>query len=146
MIVLPDVNVLVYAFREGAEWHQGYRGWLDQLLDSTDELLLVDSVLVSVVRIVTNPRIADPVAPAELAMDYVEALRNAPNARAAQPSSATWKALRGFVDNDRMLRANLVPDAYLAAVAASHRASIATADRGFTRFPGLRWFDPATDG
>lgn len=143
MIVLPDVNVLVYAFREGAERHQTYRHWLEALLDSQDDLLLVDSVLVSVVRIVTNPRIADPPAPTGLAMDFVAALRRAPRARAAPPSSTVWTALRTFVDHDRMIRANLVPDAHLAALALSHRAEIATADRGFARFAGLRWFDPA---
>ena len=143
MIILPDVNVLVYAFREGAEQHERYRSWLDELLDSQDDLLLVEAVLVSVVRIVTNPRIADPPAATARALDFVAALRDAPRARAAQPSAAVWAALQGFVDEDRMIRANLVPDAYLASVATSHRASVATADRGFARFAAVRWFDPA---
>lgn len=72
MIVLPDVNVLVYAFRESAEQHEIYRAWLDELLDSQDDLLLVDAVLVSVVRILTNPRIADPPASASRAMEFVD--------------------------------------------------------------------------
>jgi len=37
----------------------------------------------------------------------------------------------------------LVPDAHLAAVALTHGCRLATADRGFARFPGLDWFDPA---
>lgn len=43
-----------------------------------------------------------------------------------------------------VVRGNLVPDAYLAAVAISHGALLASNDRGFARFPGLRWFDPAS--
>jgi predicted nucleic acid-binding protein len=35
------------------------------------------------------------------------------------------------------------PDAYLASLALTHRCRLATADRGFARFPGLDWFDPA---
>jgi len=50
VIILPDVNVLVYAFRKGAEQHEPYRSWLDELLDSQEDLLLVEAVLVSVVR------------------------------------------------------------------------------------------------
>lgn len=142
MIVLPDVNVLVYAFREGAEHHHTYRSWLDDTLNGDDDLLLVDSVLVSVVRIVTNPRIADPPADPGAALDFVDALRTAARARAVQSSEVVWTTLRRFVAADRMIRANLLPDAYLAAVAASHRASVATADRGFARY-GVRWFDPA---
>ncbi|MBA3294693.1 MAG: hypothetical protein H0T40_13420, partial [Geodermatophilaceae bacterium] len=48
VIVFPYVNVLVYAFRESAEQHEIYRSWLGELLDSQDDLLLVDTVLVSV--------------------------------------------------------------------------------------------------
>ena len=143
MIVLPDVNVLVYAFRESAEQHEIYRSWLGELLDSQDDLLLVDTVLVSVVRILTNPRIADPPASTSRAMEFVDVLRAAPRARVAQSSAAVWAALRALIDDDRMIRANVVPDAFLAAVASSHRASVATADRGFARFRGVRWFDPA---
>ncbi|MDQ3642021.1 MAG: hypothetical protein M3450_11325 [Actinomycetota bacterium] len=37
-----------------------------------------------------------------------------------------------------------MPDAHLAAVAVAHGCRLATADRGFARFPALDWFDPAT--
>jgi predicted nucleic acid-binding protein len=56
-----------------------------------------------------------------------------------------WTMLEGLVKQDRQIRANLVPDAYLAATALSHNARVATRDRGFARYPGLRWFDPATE-
>ncbi|MGN6200410.1 PIN domain-containing protein [Humibacter sp.] len=39
---------------------------------------------------------------------------------------------------------NLVPDAYFAAMCLAHGARLATADRGFARFAGLDWFDPAS--
>ncbi len=54
--------------------------------------------------------------------------------------------LERLVADDPQVRANLVPDAYLAAVAITHNARIATRDRGFARFPGLRWFDPVAAG
>lgn len=41
------------------------------------------------------------------------------------------------------LRASLVPDAYLAALAIEERAELVTFDRGFARYPGLRWRSPA---
>jgi len=37
------------------------------------------------------------------------------------------------------LRGNLVPDAYLAAIAFEQRAELVTFDRGFGRYPRLRW-------
>ena len=55
---------------------------------------------------------------------------------------ATWAALARLVSEDRGLRANLVPDTYLAALAITHGCRLATADRGFARFGGLDFFDP----
>ena len=54
-----------------------------------------------------------------------------------------WTKLGSLVAEDHRLTGRLVPDAYLAAVALTHNARIATRDRGFGRFPGLRFFDPA---
>jgi uncharacterized protein len=39
-------------------------------------------------------------------------------------------------------RGNLVPEAYLAALAIEFGAGFYNADRGFARFPGLRWQHP----
>ena len=48
-----------------------------------------------------------------------------------------------LVDQDGGITGNVVPDAHLAAVALTYGCRLATADRGFARFPGLDWFDPA---
>jgi len=39
-------------------------------------------------------------------------------------------------------RGNRVPDAFLAALAIESGSEWMTADRGFARFPGLRWRHP----
>ncbi len=54
-----------------------------------------------------------------------------------------WAAFAGFAAGDDAVRGNLVPDAWLAALAVAHGCRVATADRGFSRFPGLESFDPA---
>ncbi|MCX5042174.1 PIN domain-containing protein [Aldersonia sp. NBC_00410] len=141
-MILPDVNVLVYAFREGAENHREYTDWLTDLLSGADELALVDAVLAGFVRIVTHPRISQPPASTSLALDFVADLRKARRAVWLPPTTAVWEQFAELSRRDRAIGGNLVPDAYLAATAIVHGAEIATADRGFARFPGLRWFDP----
>ena len=42
-------------------------------------------------------------------------------------------------------RANLVPDAHLAALAIDHGLVLCSSDSDFARFPGLRWVNPLTD-
>lgn len=141
-MILPDVNVLVYAFRREAERHDAYARWLATTVGGDEELGLVENVLTGFVRIVTNPRIlADP-APTADALAFVAALHGARRARRICAAAATWEHLRLLASADRQVRGNLVPDAWLAAIARSNGCRLATADRGFARFGGLDWFDP----
>lgn len=140
-MILPDVNVLVYAFRREAVDHDRYARWLSTAIAGS-ELALVDTVLLGMVRIVTSPRImADP-APTTVALRFVATLRAAPRARQLAPTAATWDRLRTIADRDEQVRGPVVPDAWLAALALSHGCRLATADRGFARFEGLEWFTP----
>jgi uncharacterized protein len=144
-VIVPDVNVLVYAYRREAERHERYAAWLAAVVAGSDELGLVESALTGFVRIVTNPRImADP-APTKEALRFVRTLRAGRRARCLAATDATWAQLDDIAVTDRQVRGNLVPDAWLAAMARSHGGRVATADRGFARFDGLDWFDPAAD-
>lgn len=141
-LILPDVNVLVYAYRREADEHERYAAWLSDLVAGRDDLGLVESTLLGFVRIVTNPRTAADPAPTAEALAFVLALRSGPRVRWLTPTAATWEALAAIIGVDPMVRGNLVPDAWLAAYAISNGARLATADRGFARFDGLDWFDP----
>lgn len=142
-MILPDVNVLVYAFRREADRHERYAAWLAGLVAGGDEIALHDQGLIGFVRIVTNPRIVPDPAPISLALEFVRRIRTARRARWLPAGHAAWERLTELTDRDRGVTGNLVPDAHLAAVALAHGCRIATADRGFARFPGLDWFDPA---
>jgi len=43
---------------------------------------------------------------------------------------------------DHNLVGNDTNDAWLAALAMEHRATLVSTDNGFSRFPGLKWLDP----
>lgn len=142
-MILPDVNVLVYAYRGESGDHEAYSAWLSALVAGEDELALVDHCLTGFLRIVTNPRIYAEPAPTAEALRFVSRLRVARRGHSITATSATWEVLETHVSHDRGIRGNLVPDAYLAALAVSHGCRLATADRGFARFPDLDIFDPA---
>lgn len=142
-MILPDANVLVCAHRQDAEQHERYAGWLAGVVAGNEELGLAESALTGFVRIVTNPRIvADPASVVQ-ALGFVEALHGARRVRRLAATGSTWQHFAQLARTDRQVRGNLVPDAWLAAMARSHGCRVATADRGFARFPGVEWFDPA---
>ena len=143
-MILTDVNVLVYAFRQEAPQHESYARWLDALVDGAQELALHDLPLLGMVRIVTNPRIFRPPAPTSLALEFIQRLMEARRARWLSPGPRPWSRVVTLSGTDRARAGNLAPDAFLAALAITHGCRLATADRGFARFPGLDWFDPAT--
>lgn len=142
-MIVPDVNVLVYAFRTEAGHHQVYRDWLADLVGGADELGLCSESLVGFLRVVTNRRVMRPPAPTGTAMGFLGRLVEGRRSTWLTGTGPTWAALSRLTGADPGISGNLVPDAQLAAICLGNGAHLATADRGFARFPGLRWFDPA---
>jgi toxin-antitoxin system PIN domain toxin len=141
-VILPDVSVLIYAFYEHADRHRVYADWLTKSRAEGEELLFPDSVLLGFIRIITSHRVYQLPAPIDQALAFTSALRRGRRARVVEDNASVWSAFDSLVAKDRQIKGNLVPDAYIAAVAISHKARVATRDRGFSRFPGLKWFDP----
>ena len=140
-MILPDVNVLVYAHRGDAPDHPRYAAWLEATARSDSAFGLADLVLSGFVRVVTHPRVFDPPTPLEDALAFVDGLRARPNCTPVAPGPRHWHL---FASMCRRVgaRGNLVPDAYFAALAIETGSEWITADRGFARFPGLRWRHP----
>lgn len=140
-MILPDVNVLVYAHKEEALEHRDFAAWLTQLVESDQAFALSDVVLSGFLRIVTHPRIFDPPSSVEVALAFVEELRSQPNCFLLEAGERHWDI---FTKLCRLVnaRGNAIPDAYLAALAIESGSELVTTDRGFARFPGLRWRHP----
>ena len=89
----------------------------------------------------TNHRVYVEPTPPELAVAFCEAVLAAPAAVPIRPGARHWAIFTDLCRNVGA-RGNTVPDAYLAALAIEHGATWVTTDRGFARFPGLRWRPP----
>jgi len=140
-VILPDVNVLVYAFREDAPQHERYRAWLRARVAGPEGFGLSELVLSGMLRVLTHPRIFTPPTPVGRALGYADSLRNQPNIVLVQPGPRHWEIFSGLcarVD----AKGNLIAAAYLAALAIEHGCEWITTDRDFARFPGLRWRHP----
>ena len=136
-----DVNILIYAHRIEAPAHAASRAWLTQARDDDHQLGLADIVLAGFLRVVTNRRAFRDPTPFDIAQEFIDGLIAGPSARRLAPGERHWSM---FMDLCRLSAAtgNLVTDAYIAALAIEHGATLVTADRDFLRFPGLRVENP----
>jgi toxin-antitoxin system PIN domain toxin len=138
---LVDVNVLVYAHRLDAVRHQEYAEWLRDLLAGQEPYGISDLVLSGFLRIVTNPKVFRQPTSMETALVFAQLVRTQPNCVPVEPGQRHWEI---FIELCRIagVKGNLVPDAYLAALAIESGSEWITTDRDFSRFPGLRWRHP----
>ena len=133
----PDVNVLVNAFRQDADYHHRSRAWLDKALSGREQVAFSELVLSGVLRILTHPRIFQPPTPSVAAGAFVDALLAQPRVVTLRPGSGHWRIFRGLLSTMH-LRGNRIPDAYHAALALEHGCEWVTLDRGFSAYRGLR--------
>lgn len=138
---LTDVNILVYAFRAAAPDHAAHRAWLNAMVGSAEAYALSDHVLAGFLRIVTHPRVFHPPTPLEPALAFAHAFRERPNAVPVAPGARHWGIFTRLC-REAQARGNLVPDAWLAALAIESGCEFVTTDRDYARFPGLRWRHP----
>jgi toxin-antitoxin system PIN domain toxin len=140
-VQLVDVNVLVYAHREDAPEHSHFRSWLEHWIDSDSAFGMSDLVLSGFVRIVTHPRVFKKPTPTKLALEFVESIRSRANCVSINPGPRHWDIFTGLCRSTGA-KGNLVPDAYLAAMAIESGSEWITTDRDYSRFSGLRWRHP----
>jgi toxin-antitoxin system PIN domain toxin len=139
-MLMPDVNILVYAHREDEARHGAYASWLETLIDGPEPFALSVLVAVGFIRIVTHPRIYEDPTPLPVALTAIEHLAAHPRCRLAVPG------VSHLDDVARLCRATgatgkLVADAQHAALAIAEGCVWVTRDADFARFGrhGLRW-------
>ena len=140
-MLIPDVNVLVQAHRGDAARHADYASWWENLINGGELFNVPAPVEHGFLRIVTNRRSYPDATPMGIALAFCRDFRESPVFADLPPMAALQDSF------ERLLRlpgvsGNLIPDAYLAALAIEADAEFITADRGFARFPGLRWRHP----
>ncbi|MGH3709005.1 MAG: hypothetical protein ACRDRQ_13110, partial [Pseudonocardiaceae bacterium] len=86
-MLLPDVNVLVYAFRPDAAEHHRYRSWLDNMVNGDSGYACSDLVLSGFVRVVTHPRIYREPSSLTEALTFARVVRDQPICRPVSPGA-----------------------------------------------------------
>ena len=140
-MLIPDVNVLVYAHRADSPDHTGYAEWLQRIALGPEPFALSELVLAGFLRVVTNPRAFREPTPTATALEFVDQLTARSNARLVGPGPRHWSIFNQLY-RDTAARGAFVADVYHAAVAIEHGCEWVTNDADFARIPGLRWRHP----
>jgi uncharacterized protein len=138
---LVDVNILIYAFRSEMPNSDRYAEWLEKMLESGTQFGVYDLVLSAFLRIVTHPSIYNPPSSLERAIAFLDQITGNPNCVRINPGERHWSIFLNLCKSVNA-RGNLIPDAYLAALAIESECECITNDRSFANFPGLRWRHP----
>jgi uncharacterized protein len=140
-VILPDVNVLIYAFRADAARHVVCKPWLDAIVLGEARFGMSPLALSAVARITTDRRIFPEPAQSDEVFAYCNNLLDQPHCEIVQPGDQHW-AIFARLCRDGGIVGPRVSDAWFAALAIEHGCTWITYDRDYRRFSGLDWKEP----
>ncbi|MES0490857.1 MAG: TA system VapC family ribonuclease toxin [Leptospirales bacterium] len=140
-MIFCDVNILVYAHRADSPDHAFYKKWLLNVINSRTSFAVNDTIFSGFLRIITHRKIFKTPSTFEHGEQFVKVLREHPNAMPIIPDDDHWFIFTELCKKYQC-SGNLVPDAYIAALAMGSGCTLATADRDFDRFKKLKVVHP----
>lgn len=140
-MIVPDLNLLLYAVHRESAQHARAHVWLQQLLNGDEPVGLPWSVTLGFVRLTTNARIFSRPLSIGDALEIVDGWFRQRLVSALEPGPEHWRILRGLL-NDVGAGGNLTTDAHIAALCIERGATLHSADSDFTRFSALRVVNP----
>jgi toxin-antitoxin system PIN domain toxin len=140
-MTLPDVNVLINAFRKDASQHAICKAWLDRAILSDARFGISRPTLAAVVRVTTNARSYPAPSTLDDAFGFCEDILGQPNCQVVEPGERHWDIFQRLC-TETDTRGPRVTDAWFAALAIEWGCEWVTLDRDIARFPGLKWSQP----
>jgi hypothetical protein len=132
-----DTNLLVYSHREDSPWHDAAYKLIEELAEGRAPWVIPWPCIHEFLAIVTHPKIFNPPTPLEAALDQVEAWLQSPSLLLLSEAEGYWDILRPALQSGRIVGPQ-VHDARIAALCQVHGIEeLWSADRDFSRFPGL---------
>lgn len=141
-MIATDTNILVYAHRADSRWHDRAKSRIEDLAHGRISWGLPWPCIHEFVAVATHPRIYEPPSTLSQAIDQVGAWLESPAAELLCETGEHWQVLTELLQEGRVT-GSLVHDARVAAICIAHGVTeLWTADRDFSRFPGLAVSNP----
>jgi toxin-antitoxin system PIN domain toxin len=140
-MIIPDVNLLVYAYHADDPRHEAARKWWEDLLNGREPVGLSWVTVGGFVRLMTHPRVLAEPMPVRQATRHVRTWLASSPVVVLSPGRRFSEFFLGYLDALDS-GGNLTTDAHLAALAVEYQAELHSCDLDFSRFSGLRWRNP----
>lgn len=140
-MILPDVNLVVFAYNEAAPRHHVARAWWEKLMTGREALGIPWAVVIGFIRLVTHPAVLETPLPAVAAIARARQWFTREHVLTLDPGPRHLQILEDLLQATGVA-ANLTTDTHLAALAIEHQCELHSNDTDFGRFPGLRWHNP----
>lgn len=140
-MILPDLNLLLYAYNSHAPQHAKARAWWEDVLNGRELIGLPHEITLGFVRIATNPKLGAASVPLVVAKQIVDVWHSAPAVRVLLPQENHSTQVLELLERSQS-SGQLTSDASLAVYAIQNRATLCSNDSDFARFHGLDWKNP----
>jgi toxin-antitoxin system PIN domain toxin len=138
---IVDTSVLLPAITPSLPQHARARSALEAAINDDRPVGLTWVVVNAFLRLTTKPGLFERPLTLDEAWELVDDWLGHPNVHVVQETTEharLWSELLRAAGTG----GDLTTDAWIAAIAVAHGASVLTLDSDFARFPGLRWENP----
>ena len=141
-MIIPDTNLLVYAYNKEAPQHTDARQWWENMKAGTESVGIPWVVSIGFIRLMTNPRVVSSPLSISDAVGHVQEWFKYEHITPLNPGTDHIRLLNQILQSEGR-GGNLVTDAHIAAFAIEHQAEVHTYNvSDFARFTGVRWINP----
>ena len=143
-MIIPDVNLLVYAHNESSKFHTAASQWWEGSLNGDTTIFLPHVCINGFIRIMTHPKILMEPLDVSEAFEMVDIWLDSSCISLLAPGLRHYEFYKKAL-LEIGVGGKLTTDAYIAAMAMENQATVFSNDSDFSRFPGLRWQNPLVE-
>ncbi len=140
-MIVPDINLLVYAHNGADPQHDAAKAWWEQSINGSEPIGLPWVVMGGFIRLMTHPRILETPMAVRDATACVRTWMDQESVIVLEPGRRFPKIFLSYLEQLGSA-GNLTTDAQIAALAVEKQAEVYSGDRDFARFEGVQWTNP----
>ena len=143
-MIIPDINLLVYAYNSDAPFHDASKAWWEDRLSGRTTVGLPWVVVLGFIRIMSSGAVLTTPMTSDETIGHARSWLARPQTQIVVPGPRHLEILAEIMSSGRA-SGRLTTDAHLAALAIETQSELHSNDVDFARFPGLRWSNPLAD-